>query len=139
MMATVPQEFPAGSIHRSLGWQGQFARTSRWLDRLICARSADDAEDFLYAFFQNCYHLRDWVLVELTSLPVDRLFQQSLPLRICRDAANLTKHRILTRKPAQGHELSVMREYAGAAKGWFEPNTRLVLVTNYQSDGLGPV
>lgn len=135
-MAAIPKEYPAGSIHSSLGWRGQLARVSRWLDRLMCVRSPEDAEDFLYAFFQNCYHLRDWVLTELSSTDVDSFVSDSLPLRICRDVANLTKHFVLERKPAQGHELSVLREYAGPGKGWFEGDTRLVIVTNYQNDGI---
>ncbi len=135
-MGAIRKEFPAGSIHSYRGWQGQFARASRWLDRLMHARSPEDAEDFLYAFFQNCYHLRDWVLAELSSSDVDSFFRDSLPLRICRDAANLTKHLTLDRKPAQGHELSVLREYVGAGNGWFEHDTRLVIVTNYQDDGI---
>jgi hypothetical protein len=100
------------------------------------ARSPEDAEDYLYAFFQNCYHLQDWVLTELNSTDVDSFVKASLPLRICRDVANLTKHFVLERRPAQGHELSVLREYAGAGKGWFEDDTRLVIVTNYQNDGI---
>jgi hypothetical protein len=135
-MAATSKEYPAGSIHSSLGWQGQFARVSRWLDRLMCAPTPDDAEDYLYAFFQNCYHLRDWVLADLSTTDIDSFFKDSLPLRICRDVANLTKHFALDRTPAQGHELSVLREYAGVGKGWFEGDTRLVIVTNHQNDGI---
>lgn len=102
----------------------------------MCARSPEDAEDYLYAFFQNCYHLQDWVLAELPSTDVDSFVKASLPLRICRDVANLTKHFVLERKPAQGHQLSVLREYAGVGKGWFEGDTRLVIVTNHQNDGI---
>jgi hypothetical protein len=135
-MAAVPKEYPAGSIHSSLGWEGQFARVSRWLDRLMHAHSPEDAEDFLYAFFQNCYHLRDWISTKVSSTDLDSFFKDSLPLRICRDAANLTKHSALDRKPAQEYELSILREYAGIDKGWFENDTRLVIVTNYQKDGI---
>src|ERR1022692_1411595 len=114
-MAVIPKEYPAGSIHSSLGWQGHFARVSRWLDRLMCVRSPEDAEDYLYAFFQNCYHLHDWVRPELSSIDVDAFVKGSLPLRICRDVANLTKHFALERKPAQGHEPSVLSS-AGARR-----------------------
>jgi hypothetical protein len=100
------------------------------------ARSPQDAEDYLYAYFQNCHHLRDWVLVELGSIDVDSFIKSSLPLRICRDVANLTKHFVLERIPAQGHEPSILREYVGPGKGWFEDDTRLVIVTNFQNDGI---
>jgi hypothetical protein len=135
-VATIPKEYPAGSIHSSLGWQGQFARVSRWLDRLMSVRSPKDAEDYLYAFFQNCYHLQDWVLTVHSQTDVDSFVKGSLPLRICRDVANLTKHFVLQRTPGQGHELSVLREYAGPGEGWFEGDTRLVIVTNYKNDGI---
>lgn len=135
-MAVIPREYPAGSIHRSSGWQGQLARVSRWLDRLIHARSPEEAEDFLYAFFQNCYHLRDWMPPQFSVAALDSFFNDSLPLRNCRDVANLTKHCVLTRTPAQGHELSILREYAGPGNGWFQDDTRLVIVTNYRDDGI---
>lgn len=145
-MAVIPKEYPAGSIHSSPGWHGQFDRVSRWLNRLMTVQSPTDAEDYLYAFFQNCYHLQDWVLTELTkedtvlteltTADVDAFVRGSLVLRICRDVANLTKHFVLERKPAQGHELSVLRVYAGPGKGWFEDDTRLVIVTNYMNDGI---
>jgi hypothetical protein len=135
-MTKVPKECPWGSIHRSSGWQGQLARVSRWLDRLMRAASPEDAEDFLYAFFQTCFHLRDWLLADFGQAKVDTFIKDSLPLRICRDVANLTKHCELVRTPAQGHELSILRGYAGPGNGWFDKDSSLMIVTNYQDRGI---
>jgi len=135
-MANIPKEYPPGSFHSAAGWEGQFARVSRWLDRLIKSRSPEDAEDFLYAFFQNCYHLRDWLGDVRTQDEIEKFLKGSLPLRIGRDVANLTKHLALNRPAAQGHELSILREFAGAGLGWFEDDSRLAFVTNHNDNGI---
>jgi len=100
------------------------------------ARTPADAEDYLYAFFQNCYHLRDWLLGTYSQDAIDEFLKSALPLRTCRDVANLPKQFALSRTPAQGHEPSVLREYAGANMGWFEDDTRLVIVTNHNDNGI---
>jgi hypothetical protein len=45
------------------GWQGQLARVERWHLRAMSAVLAGEphAEDYIYAFFQSAYHLRDWL------------------------------------------------------------------------------
>ena len=100
------------------------------------ATSPEDAEDFLYAFFQNAHHLRDWSPGGRKKDDVDSFLNSHLATRICRDVANLTKHRELTRPPAQDYEPSVLREYVGENRGWFEDDTRLVIVTNHQNNGI---
>ena len=135
-MPNVQREYPAGSIHRTNGWDGQLARISRWLDRLINAGSSVDAEDYLYAFFQNAHHLRDWAPGGKTTDAVDGFLNSHLATRISRDVANVTKHHELTRRPAQEREPSIVREYAGKNRGWFECDSRLVVVTNHNGDGI---
>ena len=135
-MPKVQKEYPAGSIHRANGWEGQLARVSRWLDRLMNAKSPADAEDFLYAFFQNSHHLRDWAAGGKTTADIDTFLNSHLATRICRDVANLTKHHELTRTPAQEYEPSILIEYAGKNRGWFEDDSRLVVVTNHNNDGI---
>lgn len=135
-MPPVQKEYPAGSIHRTNGWEGQLSRISRWLDRLMNAESRVDAEDFLYAFFQNAHHLRDWSPGGRTTDEIDGFLNSNLATRICRDVANVTKHHELTRRPAQEYEPSILREYAGKNRGWFECDSRLVVVTNYKDDGI---
>ena len=135
-MPQVQKEYPAGSMHRTNGWEGQLARVSRWLNRLMNADSPADAEDFLYAFFQNAHHLRDWAAGGKTTEDIDNFLNSHLATRICRDVANLTKHHELTRRPAQEYEPSILREYAGKHCGWFEGDSRLVVVTNHNNDGI---
>lgn len=135
-MPQVKNEYPAGSIHRTSGWEGQLARVSRWLDRLMNAESSSDAEDFLYTFFQNAHCLRDWHAGGKTTAEIDRFLHSHLVTRICRDVANVAKHHELTRPPAQEYEPSILREYAGRNRGWYEDDTRLVVVTNHNDDGI---
>jgi hypothetical protein len=49
------------SAHSILGWYSQFERMIRFQER--AGKSNDEIEilDFTLAFFQNSYHLRDWI------------------------------------------------------------------------------
>jgi len=116
-----PPELP-WSWHTSLGWRGQLKRIRRWQLRLRAAHDIRDAEDYMYAFFQLCYHLRDWLLSEkvLSESEVEQLFKRNVELRLCGDLANAIKHRKLNR-PKQPREPSLAREYCGAGGGWFGP------------------
>lgn len=60
------------NLYRQDGWRGQFARVQRWHGRCRAFRNArsdpshfHEYRDFLYAFFQNCNHLADWVTHDL--------------------------------------------------------------------------
>lgn len=55
--------------HLGTGWQDQRARVGRWHKRLTAISfgiptdvSKAEALDDVYAFFMNCYHLRDWII-----------------------------------------------------------------------------
>jgi hypothetical protein len=102
----------------------------------VNSESPADAEDFLYAFFQNAHHLRDWAPGGRTTSEIDTFLSSHLATHICRDVANVTKHHELTRRPAQEYEPSILREYAGKNRGWFEDDTRLVIVTNHNDEGI---
>jgi hypothetical protein len=87
------------------GYRSQFDRARRFLDRVqsLEPRRDVDYQDDVWAFFQNCWHVIDW-------LGHDRLVPRALReqiisevlvskmLRVCRDMANGTKHRKLTRR-----------------------------------------
>jgi hypothetical protein len=135
LMAVAPKEY-SDSWHNSGGWESQFARVFRWLDRLQKSSSPSDTEDYLYAFFQNCHHLRDWSPSGLDKKSIDDFLNENLATRICRDLANMTKHNELDRTPSQQYQPSILREYAGKGKGWFEDDSRLVVVTNCDNEGV---
>ena len=125
----VRRELP-WSWHRSPGWRGQLERIRRWHDRLLSATASEDAEDYLYAFFQNCYHLRYWLEPAAhEKAHLDSFFKDNLEMRLCRDLGNMTKHFELNRKPATGVEPAIAREYVGPGRGWFQDDSTLVIVS----------
>jgi len=92
-------------------WREQYDRVHRWHVRfgeLNTGRqhnvASDNYIDEIHAFFQNCYHLKDWLRND-ASLPqairddVVPYIASSRPLRLCADICNSLKHLTLTRKP----------------------------------------
>lgn len=126
----VEKEFPWGSLHSTGGWNAQLARIHRWRARLQNATEPADILDFLFALFQNFYHLRDWL--PSNEFPADQVrdfLNTHQELRICRDLCNMTKHFELSHPPAQGYEPSILREYAPGRLANFEKDSRLVIVS----------
>ena len=80
------------------GWPGQYRRMLRWRERVRTAIEnrlpGDDVYDFIYAFFQASYHLRDWLIgtEACTEEELRVLFAKSSELALCRDICNATKH-----------------------------------------------
>ena len=93
------------------GWQGQYERMLRWHRRVTTDASPDDL-DFLLAFFESCFHLRDWLLAAgaADQQSLGALFKSSAELRVCRDLANGFKHHSVS-KPSVDARFSVVREY----------------------------
>jgi hypothetical protein len=101
-------------------WDEQWRRVHRWYRRVeaisrgrvpllhaadevvtsdeVVASAAQLTDEF-YAFFQNCYHLKDWLArdpsVSLTQA-VDDFIDNSPEMRLCADLCNRTKHAELT-------------------------------------------
>jgi hypothetical protein len=90
------------------GYRHQLDRTRRFLDRVLADRAAGyvvDYQDDVWAFFQNCWHLKDWVRHDPLVPPdvKDRIVsaaEASTVLAICNDMANGTKHLQLHRPRA---------------------------------------
>jgi len=117
------------SHHNADNWRSQYDRMTRWFDRLRVVLREDvltDSElDFVYAFFINCYHLRDW----LNKTPNSRFSQKSIEdlfskdeaseaLKLCHDIATGLKHLTLSR-PKIDANFAVVREYvAGGGEKW---------------------
>jgi hypothetical protein len=102
------------------GWKGQYNRVLRWQARVLDAvngKPSADELDFLLAFFQNCLHLRDWLLADgvVDESELQALFQAHIELQICRDLANGFKHHTINRASVDS-EFSTLREYI--PKNW---------------------
>jgi hypothetical protein len=86
-------------------FQEQFARVKRYLARIEDRnRYPIDYEDDLWSFFQNCWHLKDWLKND-SSVPsvitqkVENDLKNCSSLMICADLANRSKHLKLTTPP----------------------------------------
>ncbi len=100
------------SLHMTGGWQSQLERVRRWHTRAAGAVDAVDRSDFLYAFFENAFHLRDWLkdAGAASDKDLEALFGEP-DMRLCRDLANSHKHYSL-RSPSQPVPSSEAREYS---------------------------
>lgn len=90
-------------------WRDQYDRAHRYLARVteiasgvthVC--SALNYTDDMLAFFQNCYHLKDWIkndasLDPFTRCAVECHVSANRELRLCADIANGAKHLAVTR------------------------------------------
>lgn len=110
------------------GWHGQLSRVERWhrrasmaLDRQAQGGDPEEAVDYLYAFFQAAYHLRDWLLKSGAAVQasLDTFMHETPALGFCRDVCNGSKHLVVdaTHKTAR---VGLMREYVPA--GTFSPS-----------------
>lgn len=87
--------------HFGTSWQDQRNRVGRWHKRLGAIGrgipvgiSKGEAIDDVFAFFMNCYHLRDWVIGSgfRSKADVDRYIRENLDLALCRDICTGLKH-----------------------------------------------
>lgn len=101
------------SLHMTGGWQSHLARIERWYNRSSSARDEHDQMDFLYAFFESSFALRDWLIDTgaMSQEATESLFLKHVELRINRDLANSLKHHSITR-PSQEQPPSIVVEYA---------------------------
>ena len=87
-------------LHR---WEEQWKRVGRWFERFeatakgrVHDRESEAYQDEVYAFFQNCFHLKDWLKNDEASRTaagdVEQLIKKSPPLSLCADLANGSKH-----------------------------------------------
>ena len=84
----------------------QFERVNRWFERLKSVAEGVETPKFpelhrddMFAFFMNCYHLKDWIkndpsVVHLKPL-VEPYINSSEALSICADICNGLKHLVL--------------------------------------------
>lgn len=87
--------------HFATSWQDQHERVGRWHKRLSAIRRAiptdtsqAEALDTVYAFFMNCYHLRDWIINSgfKPQADVDAFIRGNPDMALCRDICTGLKH-----------------------------------------------
>ena len=112
-----------GSHHINSSWQGQLARVRRWYAKVEAIGHAEnpssnleEEHDVVYAFFMNCYHLRDWLQNSNAVSPevLREFFDAHVEMMACRDICNGLKHFKLDRASLD-REFSIGREYVPAS------------------------
>lgn len=95
-------------------YREQYDRMKRWFNRLAAIyqgrehdMASDNYVDEVYAFFLNCYHLKDWIKND-SAVPiaaqqaVEGHINGSRPLQLCADICNSLKHLRLSKGPRSG-------------------------------------
>lgn len=110
---------PDELISRHEQWRLQWDRVQRWYARV--RELADTSKynrltqgdlDVVIAYFQNAFHLRDWILAchpELQS-QLNSLFQTQFEMGACRDICNGFKHKSLTH-PSHDAFFNIYQEF----------------------------
>ena len=100
-------------------WRDQWDRTLRWFGRVQRIKDASlkrelyqDDFDVVIAFFQNCYHVRDWLSSSRPELQprLTAFFRQHFEMGACRDLCNGFKHKNLT-SATHDPDFNLYREY----------------------------
>lgn len=106
-------------IEHSRPFLEQWQRVQRWnarLQTLAQARTCvpDDLIDHALAVLQNCFVMRDWLLVDFPSQPpVKDFFASTQELGLCRDIVNGSKH-LRIKDPSLDPAHRLHREYVPA-------------------------
>ena len=90
-------------ISISHNYQEQFERVKRWYKRFkeinngqIHDKPSEFYEDDVYAFFMNCYHLKDWIKKDPAAASVENIVENYITnnpeLSLCADICNGLKH-----------------------------------------------
>jgi len=105
------------SAHNIEGWKGQYSRMIRYYERTINAVDDIDRLDFALTFFQNCFHLKEWIQIMGNIEEKDweqkwKIFiSNNDEMKICRDISNISKHLKLSQKPSIDKDIAIFREY----------------------------
>jgi len=96
-------------------YREQYDRMKRWYERFEAINqghrhevSSDYYLDEIYAFFENCYHLKDWIKND-SAVPVndkkvvEGYIDGNRSLRLCADICNALKHLERTKRD-RSHE-----------------------------------
>jgi len=134
-----------GSNHVNNSWQGQLARIRRWYVKVEAIGRAEnptsnleEEHDVVYAFFMNCYHLRDWLQNSnvVSSEALREFFNDHIEMMACRDICNGLKHFKLERSSLDS-EFSIGREYMPASSSTPRPGlneTWFIIIGEHKFD-----
>lgn len=104
------------SAHTIDGWYGMYLRMMRFYYRAKNAENSTDELDFYIVFFQNCFHLKDWIIGFKShedsnlSEKIHNLINNSYSLKICRDVCNGLKHLKLN-NPSIDKHFAIFHEF----------------------------
>ncbi len=117
--------------------QEQLRRVERWFQRLaeidqgkIHDRPSDFYKDEVYAFFMNCYHLKDWIISDdELNFPekknlTERFINHNHHLSVCADICNSLKHLKLSSRPRSGSEPKFAGAHYGLELGGQQPRIK---------------
>lgn len=97
------------SAHTIDGWYGMYLRMMRFYNRAKNSENNTDELDFYIVFFQNCFHLKDWIIGFKShedsewANKIHELINNSYYLKICRDICNGLKHLKLSNPSIDKH------------------------------------
>ncbi len=125
------------------GWEVQLRRVERWHQRAMRVLDPNDgvageeATDFLYAFFQSAYHIRDWLQNSgaASKASLDALMSANHSLQLCRDVCNGSKHFALDPRRGKTDHIGLMREYVPPQVGQSTGSSRPRLLVFESRDG----
>ena len=110
---------PDELVPKSEQWRNQWNRALRWHARVQRIEEKSKKHeldigdmDVVLAFFQNCYHVRDWIAgckPEFKNKLAD-LFRNHFEMGACRDVCNGFKHKALT-NPTHDKDFNLYCEY----------------------------
>ena len=91
-------------LERVRRWYGRFKQLN---DGMEHPTPCDMYIDIIYAFFQNCYHLKDWLkndpaYTKHTRTQIENYVKKTQSLSICADICNGSKHLTLNHAPSSG-------------------------------------
>jgi hypothetical protein len=104
-------EIKKTSWHYRSGFRRQFQCAYRWKIRLVALHSEPSAlrandpcisNDYLLTFFKECFAIRDWAKTEPQWKNIEKKVNSHPILMICRDIANVSKHKELNSPSVDG-------------------------------------
>jgi hypothetical protein len=77
--------------NRMIRWYSKFEEINKGI---LHTKDTDFLKDEVYSFFQNCFHLKDWIEKDIPKLKrdVENLVKTEVCFKICEDICHGSKH-----------------------------------------------